>query len=112
MIGAGKLDRRLRFYKRQDVENGAGGFRADWVFQFEQAACRLFLRGGESVMAARMENRQPVVLTIRKSTQAKAITNDWQARDTRDGRVFNLRENPKESDDRSHYEMLAEAGVV
>lgn len=111
-MDAGRLDRRLRFEKRQDVENGAGGYRSDWVQQFECAANRKWLRGGEGVMSARLENRQMVVLTIRACVQARQIDNDWRAVDTRDGRVYNVREVPRETDGRALLEMLAEAGVA
>lgn len=112
MTGAGKLDRRLSFYARREHSDGAGNTVSDWVLQFSVAAGRVFLNGGESVLAARLESRQPVVLTIRNSTQARQITNDWRAVDTRDGRNFNIRENPKETDDRGYLEMLAESGVA
>lgn len=108
---AGKLDRRLQFQRREEVDDGAGNTVADWVAQFECAANRKWLRGGESVLAARLESRQPVILTIRNSTSARQIGNDWRAVDLRDDRVFNVREIPKESDDCATLEMLAEAGV-
>lgn len=109
---AGRLDRRLQFQRRQDKENGAGGFVDEWVAQFECAAGRKWLRGGETVIAARLESRQPVILTIRNSAATRQINNDWRAVDLRDGRIYNIRENPKESDDRATLEFLAESGVV
>lgn len=111
-MAAGRLDRRLRFEERQEVSNGAGGFRGEWVHQFTVAAGRKWLRGGEAVIGARLEGRQPAILTIRSSLQARGIGHDWRAVDERDGRVFNLRESPKESDDRAYLEMLAESGVT
>ncbi len=112
MVAAGMLDRRVRFEKRLDVNDGAGNTRGEWVKQFACAAGRTFLRGGEGVLASRLESRQPVILTIRNSRAARTISADWRAIDERDGRVFNIRENPKESGDRSMLEMLAEAGVA
>jgi len=109
---AGKLDRRLRFEKRLEVDDGAGNYTAGWVLQFETAAHRMWVRGGETVMAARLESRQPAVLVVRNSANARQIGNDWRAVDKRDGRVYNIREIPKESDDRAMLEMLAEAGVA
>lgn len=108
---AGRLDRRLSFYRRVEQDDGAGNTVSDWVLQFSQQGNRKFLRGGESVMAARLESRQPVILTVRASTQARAVTNDWRVVD-RDGTVYNVRENPKESDDRGFLELLAESGVA
>ena len=111
MVGAGKLDRRFSFYKRQEQDDGAGNTVSDWVLQFSQQGNRKWLRGGESVMAARLESRQPVILTVRASTQARAVNNDWRVVD-RDGTIYNVRENPKESDDRGFLEFLAESGVA
>lgn len=110
-MDAGRLDRKLRFERRQDVNDGAGNTVSSWVPQFEQAASRLFMRGGESVTAARLENSQPVILAVRNSANARQVTNDWRAVDTRDGRVYNIREIPRESDDRAMLEMMALAGL-
>lgn len=112
-MAAGRLDRRLRFEKRQEVENGAGNFVAGFVAQFECAAHVMWMRGTEAVMAARLESRQPAILTIRVCEQAKQIGNDWRAVDVRDPRrVYNIRELPRETEDRAFFEMLAESGVA
>jgi len=110
-MGAGRLDRRFAFFRRVEQTDGAGNTVSDWVLQFSQAGNRKVLRGGEGVMAARLESRQPVILTIRASVQARLIGNDWRAVD-RDGTIYNIRENPKESDDRGMLEFLAESGVA
>ncbi|MDW9855062.1 head-tail adaptor protein [Sinorhizobium meliloti] len=113
MTAAGKLDRRLRFEARQEIDNGHGSpMSGDWLLRFTVWGKRLFLRGGETVLAARLESRQPAILTIRDSKQAREITSDWRVVDTSDGRVYNIRENPKLSDDRAFLEMLVEAGVA
>lgn len=109
---AGELDRRLSFERRVEVDDGYGNTSGDWELQFTVAANRKWLRGGETVLAARLESRQPVILTIRNSAQARAITADWRAVDTRSGAVYNLRENPKEGESRAYLEMLAESGVA
>lgn len=112
MVGAGKLDRRLQFERRVETDDGYGNVVGSWVPEFTVAAHRKWLRGGESVMAARLESKQPVILTIRNSVQARTIGNDWRATDTRDSRVYNIREIPKESETRGYLEMLAESGVA
>lgn len=112
MAGAGMLDRRLSFESRTKVDDGFGNTIGSWVAQFTTAANRKWLRGGEAVMAARLESRQPVILTIRNSGDARLIGNDWRAVDTRDGTIYNIRENPKESENRGYLEMLAESGVA
>jgi head-tail adaptor len=109
---AGQLDRRLRFEKRQDVDDGHGNSVGEFVHQFTVAANRKFLTGGEGVLAARLTARQPAIVTIRNSAAGRGIQAEWQAVDTRDATVYNIREKPKETDDRHWLEMLVESGVA
>jgi len=117
--GAGSLNCRLTFQVRQDVDDGFGGTRGEWIDQFTVSG-RLEPRYGsnaESLMAARMQSMQPYNLTIRGSTAAKQITASWRAYDARAGktgdkpnRVFGIKTvvNP---DERGQYiEMLAIEG--
>lgn len=111
-LQAGRLDRRLRFDSPKQVSDGAGNYTDGWEEQFSVAANRKWLRGGESVLAARLESRQPAIITIRNSTDARRITADWRCVDVRDGRQYAIRENPKESDNGGYLEFLVEAGVA
>ncbi|WP_266063794.1 head-tail adaptor protein [Brucella intermedia] len=117
--GAGSLNCRLTFQVRQDVDDGFGGTRGEWVDQFTVPG-RLEPRYGgnaESLMAARMQSMQPYNLTIRGSSAARQITASWRAYDARAGktggkpnRVFGIKTvvNP---DERGQYiEMLAVEG--
>nr|WP_278377058.1 head-tail adaptor protein [Brucella anthropi] len=117
--GAGSLNCRLTFQVRQEVDDGFGGTRGEWVDQFTMPG-RLEPRYGsnaESIMAARMQSMQPYNLTIRSSEQARMITASWRAYDARAGktgdkpnRVFGIKTivNP---DERGQYiEMLAIEG--
>ncbi|MBC2887308.1 head-tail adaptor protein [Ochrobactrum sp. CM-21-5] len=122
--GAGSLNCRLTFQVRQDVDDGFGGTRGEWVDQFTVPG-RLEPRYGsnaESIMAARMQSMQPYNLTIRGSTAARQVTASWRAYDARAGvtvdsqgarrpnRVFGIKTvvNP---DERGQYiEMLAIEG--
>jgi hypothetical protein len=63
-------------------------------------------------LAARLEAKQPVIVTVRACNAARAITNDWQAVDTRTGTVYAVKEAPRETDDRRFLEFLAQSGVV
>lgn len=120
MPGAGDLDRTFRFEKRQEVEDGYGNTVDQWMPQFTARGMRAFLRGGESIIASRLEGRQPAILTIRNHAAAREITNDWRAVDVFGGNdefgvpkvAFNIRENPKLTDDRLFLEMLVESGVA
>lgn len=110
--GAGRLDRRYQFAKRVEVEDCAGNFEGEFVPQFEMAGNRKYLRGGESVMASRLQAKSPVILTVRACINSRLIQPEWTATDTRTGEVFNIREQPQESDNRGYMQMLAETGVA
>ncbi|WP_112700752.1 head-tail adaptor protein [Brucella intermedia] len=117
--GAGSLNCRLTFQRREQISDEWGGTRGEWVDQFTVPG-RLEPRYGsnaESIMAARMQSMQPYNLTIRGSSAARQITASWRAYDARAGktgdkpnRVFGIKTvvNP---DERGQYvEMLAIEG--
>ena len=110
MSGAGRLRERFAFDERVKVEDGFGNHRATWAERVQVRAGLRALRGGESVMASRLEGKQVVLITIRKSSKTAGITTDWRARDARAGTVFNIREISL-SRNRLYYEMLCESGV-
>lgn len=112
--GAGRLDQRLSFYERVEVDDGHGNTVAQWQFRFSQAGNhKWILRGaGEAVMAGRLTGHKYVTFTIRRSEQAKAITNDWRVDNERDGQQYAIRETPRLSDDRGYIEFLCESGVA
>lgn len=110
--GAGKLDRRFRFSRRIEVDDGHGNTVADLVLQFEMAGNRKYLRGGETVMASRLTAKTPAILTIRNCINARLIEAEWQAVDSRTGEIFQIKEAPQESDNRGYVEMLVASGVA
>lgn len=108
---SGNLKHRFRFEQRSDVDDGYGNTKGAWVAVFTYAAGRRFLRGGETVQAARLEGRQPVVLTIRSSAASRAVTTDWRCVDARTGEIYNIRTvNPTE--DRKYIDFICESGVA
>lgn len=87
--GAGSLNCRLTFQRREQISDEWGGTRGEWVDQFTVPG-RLEPRYGsnaESVMAARMQSMQPYNLTIRGTTAARQITASWRAYDARAGKT-------------------------
>ena len=71
------------------------------------AAATLYLKGSDSVQAARLQGDQPVVLTIRTSTMARAIDQTWRAVDTRDpSRVLEITSAAPNAD-RGFIDILA-----
>lgn len=65
-----------------------------------------WLRGGESVMQARLASKSPAIVTVRASTLTRSITSEWKLRI--DGSEFDAKEDPRESDDRASLELLVE----
>jgi len=111
-MSAGKLDRRFRFEARADEDDGYGNTTGGWSVQFTRWGGLAYRRGGEGVIAGRLEGRQPAILTVRRDGDTSRISNDWRCVDEGDGTVFAIRENPTRTDDRLFLEMLVEAGVA
>ena len=115
------MQMRIVFDSPSPVSDGQGGQEDGWTEEFETDARFTWLRGGETVMASRLEGRQPVVIRVRKSGLSDAITTDWRIRDTRDGAfdsseywtgpVYNIR-SIVPTDDRRWYDITAESGVA
>ena len=101
-----RLDHRAIFSARREISDEYGGTRDEWVPQFTEWAEVKYLRGGESVMQARLASRSPAILTVRASSDARRITSEWRA--VIDGRTYHIREDWRESQDRAWLEMLAE----
>ncbi|WP_342643449.1 head-tail adaptor protein [Rhodoligotrophos ferricapiens] len=111
---AGQLRERVLFQTRlPDQDDGYGNvIEGSWTDEFAVAARIQFLRGTESVMAARLEGREPVIITVRRSSQTEQITPDWRAVDARNpDRIFNIR---GVSPDEKHtvFDILADGGVA
>ena len=111
MTDAGLLNERFRFEKRVDQADGYGNFQGDWQAQFTVYGRRQDLRGGETVIAARLEGRQPAVITIYNSIQARTITTDWRAVDARNDDIWNIRSITR-LEDRGSIDLLCERGVA
>jgi len=111
MVDAGLLNERFRFEKRSSVVDGYGNFEGAWTSQFTVYGRRQDLRGGETVMAARLTGRAPAILTIYNSLQARTITTDWRAVDTRNGDIWNIRSITRD-EDRACLDLLCERGVA
>lgn len=89
MLGASDLDFRIRFQGRGEDDNGEP--LAAWEDRFTRWAKITWLRGSESVMASRLEGRQPVVITVRACSQTRLIDGAWRAVNARnDKQKFNI----------------------
>lgn len=110
---AGGLDQSITIQRYIGVDDGYGNIIGTWVDQFTVWAGIQFMRGSETVIAARLSARQPAIMTVRNSAQARGILPSDRAKNAHTGELFNIREQPRESrDHRGYLEMMIEAGVA
>jgi len=107
-LTAGNLRHRIAFDLREEVSDGYGNEEGEFVEQFVVWAGVEAKFGGETVTQARLSGKQPFILTIRQSTNARLITTDWRARDKRTNQIFNIRSIADPNDRRAFLELLVE----
>lgn len=117
-----RLREQVAFDVPAEAPDGSGGVEAGWLEQIANCKAHFrYLRGGETVQAARLEGRQPVVVTLQASAVTRAITSDWRMRDVRreefddDGVLMRGEYNIRavvETEDRQWIEVTAETGVA
>jgi hypothetical protein len=111
-IGAPNLYYKVHCQKRVPFDDGMGNTVSDFATQFSVRAAFTHLRtGGEAVMASRLENKHPMIVTLRSSTQTRQINSDWQLVDARDNSVWAVRDVTPETD-RQWISLLVEKGVA
>jgi hypothetical protein len=93
---SGSLFHEVAFDQREETGgDGAGNIEGDWVERFRCRAEFIQLRGGEAVL----------------SEHSVLITAGWQARDTRRGTAFNIRDIEFE-ENRQFISLTCESGVA
>lgn len=114
--GAGELRQRVEFARPDQVEDEYGNVSTGWQTMFTVAANITPRLGGETIEAARLAGRQPVIIRVRQSTDTQQIRTDWRATNTQNGIAYNIRTavDPNEGDVEhgKWIDMLAEAGVA
>lgn len=108
---AGQLYFKVAFDERQDLDDGAGNVTSGWIERFQSRAGYINLRGGETVIASRLQGQHTVIVFVRASSESKSVTSDWRIRDTRDSRVFNIRDITV-TPDRAWLDFLCQSGVA
>lgn len=109
-IKPGDLNQSVAFDIMTNVPDGQGGFKKQPT-TIETRANFRFLRGGETVIAARLNGTQPVVATIRLNERTRQITTETVMRDKRNGTKYNIRAVVP-TDDRKFLEVTAQSGVT
>lgn len=101
----------LRFTSNPDSPIDYGNTVDEWVEQFEERAQYIHLRGGETVMAARLEGRHVQIMRIHASERSRQITTDWLAYDKATEVTYNIRDVTQDEGGR-FIDVLCESGVA
>jgi len=107
----GDLFNRIAFDKRAEIDRGDGVTVGAWEEQFQVLAGYVHMRGGEAVMAGRLQGRHSQVMFVQASDQTRLVTTEWQVRDVRSGIAYAVRDITP-SDDRLWLDFLCESGVA
>lgn len=112
---AGDLYESVSFEKREvgnpDSPADYGNTETTWRCQYSCRAAYQHLRGGETVLAGRLQGRHPQIIRVRASSETREVTTDWRIVDSRSGSVFNIRDVTPTLD-RRFIEFLVESGVA
>lgn len=90
-LGAGDLRDSVRFQSRDVVDDGFGNMvpGGEFLDRFRRSVNLRPRLGGEAVSAARLEGRQPFILTVRRGGETLQVTPAWRIVDARNSdRVF------------------------
>ena len=115
-LGAGDLAReRMTFQSRGVGDDGFGNAMIDagpFEDRFTVSAHLRPLRGSETVIAARLQGRQPYIITVRQSSDTRQANEAWRIVDTRNhDRVFAIKAPPTDPDGkRAWLEILCVLG--
>lgn len=109
---AGRLVHKVALDERPKTGgDGRGNYEGPFEEQFQCRAEFIHLRGGETVMAGRLEGHHTQVVRVRASSHTRRITAGWQLRDVRRGTKFNIRDVEWE-ENRQFIALTCESGVV
>lgn len=104
---------RISFQVRAETPDDLGNpVAGDFAEQFVRSAKVQPLRGGEAVTAARLEERQPVLIFVRSDENTRRITNDWRAVDARSGSIYEVKTAEDMERRREWVTLLCESGVA
>lgn len=111
-MSVGQLRERVSFEKRGTTDDGYGGtIGSDWTQQFAGVSARIRPHPGrEQVLQARLAGIQPVIITVRYSSQTKQIEPDWRARDERSGVIYAIKSIDNRDERKRYFEITAVAG--
>lgn len=86
--GAGAKNRLVDFCR---PVMGDGGAVTGWEVMFSEAARIKPAIGGESVVASRLQGRQPHIVTVWSSARTRGVGLDWRIVNRRSGAVYAIK---------------------
>lgn len=115
---SGSLRGRVHLQKRSTEPDPWGGPDREGDFAtVATVACEFVaLKGGEQVIASRLQGVQPYIVKVRQSTTTRAVDETWRLVDARpiagqSARVFAIKAPPTDPDQkRAWLEILVEQG--
>ena len=110
-ITANDLRDRVSLEKREEIDDGYGGTVGAWVPQFERNACILLSKGGETVIASRLQSIQPALIIVRYDAETATINAAWRLIETRSGTIYNIRTSADMERRGRFITMLCDAGA-
>ena len=121
---AGQLFEKVAFDQRADQDDGSGNSQEGFAEKFQRRAGFTYLRGGEAVIASRLEGRQPIIVRLRRDSDTVQIDSNWRMRDVRNGQwsgadherywtgpVYAVR-SVITTEDRQFLDVMVESGVA
>ena len=114
--GAGELDQRVAFDVRIYQPDDKGNEVGIWNEQFRCWARVQPLVGGETVIAGRLQGRQPFIVTVYQSIKTRYVTTEYRLRHLGPSgnieRLYKVRSPPSDVDgDRRFFDIMVEEGV-
>ena len=109
MTAPGIMRTRVTFSEPTRISDGYGNTTEGWTARGTVWAEVIHLKGGETVMAARLTGTHTQVFRIRRSALSRAVTTEWRA--DADGVAFNIRDVTRDPLGRFD-ELLCESGVA
>lgn len=116
MTTTGELKWRVRFEKKVEQDDPAGGSVGPWQGQFTRAAAIKPLKGSEPVMAQRLTGSQPCLIIVRFDSLTRTITEDWRAVEILNGvpvRYYAIKAPPEDMErTRQFITIMAVSGAA
>lgn len=111
MATAGQLRERVTVQRRSEVSDGAGNYLSDWANLYTSLPARIIpLRGGETVIASKLQGTGIVNIVVRYSSESAAVTTE--DRIVHGSETYNIRYISNEDERDRFLTFMCERGVA